>query len=120
LTWIEELLLARAHLTGRIVRLQNRNATSYFSLKGHVILLPQAPTKLLDILPLPPSSLPDIVRVVWVGRPVRNMDVFRDHFSVRTRKVYDALVWLIQNNEDYKDVAIDHSEATPATFLGDR
>jgi hypothetical protein len=110
LTWIEELLRAQVHLTGHIVRLQNRTATSYFSLKGHVILLPQAPMKLLDILPLPPSSLPDIVRVVWVSRPARNMDVFRDHFSIRTRKVYDALVWLIQNNEDYKDVAIDHSE----------
>ena len=121
LTWIEELLIARSHLAGRIVRLQNRNATSYFSLKGHVILLPQAPTKLLDILPLPPSSLPDIVRVVWVGRPVRNVDVLRDHFSVRTRKVYDALVWLIQNNEDYKDVAIDHSlfERWPPVWVAD-
>src|SRR5207249_9529050 len=67
-------------------------------------ILPQAPTKLLDILPLPLSSLPDIVHVVWVGRPVRNVDILRDHFSVRTRKVYDVLVWLIQNNEDYKDV----------------
>ena len=28
LTWIEELFIARAHLTGRIVRLQNRNANS--------------------------------------------------------------------------------------------
>ena len=87
LTWIEELLIARAHLTGRIARLQNRNANSYFSLKGNVILLPQDTTELLNILPLPSSSLPDIVRVVWVGRPVRNMDVLRDHFSVRTRKV---------------------------------
>ena len=121
LTWIEELLIARSHLTGRIVRLQNRNATSYFSLKGHVILLPQAPTKLLDILPLPPSSLPDIVRVVWVGRPVRNVDVLRDHFSVRTRKVYDALVWLIQNNKDYKDVTIDRSlfERWPPVWVAD-
>ena len=110
LTWIEELLIARAHLTGRIVRLQNRNASSYFSLKGHVILLPQDTTELLNILPLPSSSLPDLVRVVWVGRPVRNMDVLRDHFSVRTRKVYDALIWLVENNEDYKDVAIDHSQ----------
>ena len=92
LTWIEELLIARAHLTGRIVRLQNRNANSYFSLKGHVILLPQDTTELLNILPLPSSSLPDIVRVVWVGRPVRNMDVLRDHFSVRTQKIYDALI----------------------------
>lgn len=75
MAWIEELLIARAHLTGRIVRLQNRNANSYFGLKGHVILLPQDTTELLNILPLPSSLLPDIVRVVWVGRPVRNMDV---------------------------------------------
>ena len=110
LIWIEELLIARAHLTGRIVRLQNRNANSYFSLKGHVILLPQDIMELLNILSLPSSSLPDIVRVVWVGRPVRNMDILQDHFSMRTRKVYDALVWLIENNEDYKDMAIDHSQ----------
>jgi len=37
LTWIEELLIARAHLNGTIVRLQNRN--SHFGLKGHAILL---------------------------------------------------------------------------------
>lgn len=121
LTWIEELLIARSHLAGRIIRLQNRNATTYFSLKGHVILLPQAPTKLLDILPLPPSSLPDIVRIVWVGRPVRNFDVLHDHFSVRTRKVHDALVWLIQNNEDYKDVTVDRSvfEHWPPVWVAD-
>src|SRR5271155_4460567 len=110
LTWIEELLIARSHLAGRIVRLQNRNATSYFSLKGHVILLPQAPMKLLDILPLPPSALPDVVRVVWVGRPVRSVNSLYDHFSVRTQRVYDALLWLTRHNEDYKDVVIDWSE----------
>jgi hypothetical protein len=110
LTWIEELLISRAHLTGRIVRLQNRNSTSHFSLKGHMILLPQDTTKLLDILPLPESNLPDIVRVVWVGKPVQEIDRLRDYFSVRTRKVYDALVWLTQNNEDYKDVTIDHGQ----------
>jgi hypothetical protein len=110
LTWIEELLVARAHLTGRIVRLQNRNVSTHWSLKGHVILLPQDTTKLLDVLPLPPSSLPDIVRVVWVGKPVQNNDEFRNYFSVRTKKVYDALVWLTQNNEDYKEVTVDHSQ----------
>jgi hypothetical protein len=41
LTWIEESLISRAHLAGRIVCLQDRNSTSYFSLKGHVVLLPQ-------------------------------------------------------------------------------
>src|SRR5579859_4961026 len=107
---MEELLIARAHLTGRIICLQNRNSTSHFSLKGHVILLPQDTTKLLNILPLHPSNLPDIVRVVWVGKPVQDMDGLRDYFSVRTRKVYDALVWLTQNNEDYKEVMIDHAQ----------
>src|SRR5579859_3579861 len=110
LTWMEELLIARAHLTGCIVRLQNRNSTSHFSLKGHVILLPQDTTKLLTILPLPPSNLPDKVGVVWVGKPVRDIDGLHDYFSVRTHKVYDALIWLIQNNEDYKEVTIDHSQ----------
>ena len=110
LTWMEELLIARAHLTGRIVRLQNGNTTSHFSLKGHVILLPQDTTKLLDILPLPPSSLPDIVHVIWVGKLVGNTDGLRDYFSVRSQRVYDALLWLTQNNEDYKDVTIDHGE----------
>src|SRR5579859_4380530 len=38
------------------------------------------------------------------------MDGLRDYFSVRTRKVYDALVWLKQNNEDYKEVTIDHAQ----------
>jgi hypothetical protein len=59
---------------------------------------------------MPPSSLPDIGRVIWVGRRVQNIEVFRDHFSVRTQKVYDALLWLVQNNEDYKDVTINHSQ----------
>jgi len=33
LTWLEEDLVFRAHLIGKIVRLQNRNVTSYFSIK---------------------------------------------------------------------------------------
>jgi hypothetical protein len=51
-------------VASRIVRLEVRNASSYFALKGHTVLLPQDTTRLLDILPLSPSSLPDVVRVV--------------------------------------------------------
>ena len=70
LTWLEEQLIARSHLIGNIVRLSARNASSYFAIKGHTILLPQDTTRLLDILPMSPASLPDIVRVVWAGKPV--------------------------------------------------
>ena len=101
-------MIARAHLNGRIVRLQNR--TSHFGLKGHAILLPQDTTRLLDLLPFPSSSLPDIVRVIWVGKPVHSTDALWDHFSVRTQRVYDALLWLTRYNEDYKDVVIDRSQ----------
>jgi len=106
---MEELPIARAHLTGWIIGLQNRNSTSHFSLKGHVILLPQDTTKLLNILPLPLSNLANIVHVVWVGKPVQDINRLRDYFSVQIRRVYDTLVWLTQNNEDYKEVTIDHT-----------
>lgn len=92
------------------VRLQNRNASSHFGIKGHVILLPQDTTELLDILPRSSSSLPDIVVVVWAGRPVHDMDALRNHFFVRTRTVYDALGWLVRNNEDYKGLTIDQTQ----------
>ena len=64
LTWIEELLIARAHVVGRVVRLQARNQASYFGIKGH----PQDTTLLLDVLPMTPASLPDVIRVVWTGK----------------------------------------------------
>jgi hypothetical protein len=107
LSWLEELLIARAHLVGRIVRLEERKATSYFSLKGHTILLPQDTTRLLDLLPMPLSALPEIVRVVWASLESPNRNHLRSHFTVRTSKVYNALLWLCRNHEDYRHVTID-------------
>ena len=38
---------------------------------------------------------------------------------MRTQRVYDALLWLIRHNEDYKDVVIDQSqfERWPPVFM---
>jgi len=53
LTWIEELLIARVHVCGSIVRLgQRNNPSSFFGIKGHVIFLPQDTTQLIDLLPM--------------------------------------------------------------------
>ena len=49
LTWIEELLIARAHVVGRFVRLQARNQAPRFAVKGHVIFLPQNNLELRDL-----------------------------------------------------------------------
>ena len=70
LTWLEELLVARAHLVGRVIRLEERKTTSYFALKGHTILLPQDTTRLLDLLPISPSSLP-LAGLIRIGRDHR-------------------------------------------------
>jgi hypothetical protein len=74
LTWIEELPTARAHIVGRVVRLQARNQASYFGIKGHIILLSQDTMHLHDILPMTPASLPDVVRVVWTGKSAPDRD----------------------------------------------
>jgi len=66
LTWIEEALVARAHLVGKVIRLQNRYS-SYAAVKGHLVLVPQDTCRLLNLLPLSPESLADMIRVVWIG-----------------------------------------------------
>jgi hypothetical protein len=107
LTWLEEQLIARSHLVGKIVRLSARNASSYFAIKGHTILLPQDTTRLLDILPLSPALLPEVVRVVWTGKEAPQKSQLLAHFIVRRHKVYDALHWLYHNHDDYRHVTID-------------
>jgi hypothetical protein len=107
LTWLEELLIARAHLVGRIVRLQERAKSSYFTLKGHTGLLPQDTIRLLDLLPMHLSSLPDMVRVIWTGKSAPDKVRLHSYFTVRRQKVYDALRWLCRHHEDYRHVTID-------------
>ena len=106
-TWIEGLLIPRARFVGRVVRLQACNQVSYFGVKGHVILLLQNTTLLLDVLPMTPASLPDVVRVVWTGKspPIETYSV-----TVRRDVVYNTLQWLRRHNEDYRQVTIDHEE----------
>ena len=119
LTWIEELLVTHAHVVGRVVRLQACNQASYFVIKGHIILLPQDTTLLLDLLPMSPALLPDIVCVVWTGKSDPNRDQLCSQFTVRKEIVYNALQWLCQYNEDYRQVTIDREEFTrwPPVFI---
>jgi hypothetical protein len=89
-------------------------------IKGHAVISPQDTRQLLDILPLPRSRLPDVVRVVWTGSSPPTSGDLRSKLSVRTVKVYNALQWLCRNNEDYKNsVVIDHAEfqSWPPVFI---
>jgi hypothetical protein len=116
LTWLEKPLIARVHLVGIIVRLEERKKLSYFALKGHTILLPQGTTRLLDLLPMSPSSLPDVIRVVWTGKSAPKKTCLRSHFTVSKQKVYDALEWLCRHHEDYRQVTIDEERLSAWEF----
>src|SRR5271170_3936045 len=65
LTFIEEQLIARGHFVGSILRLQER--TSYHSIKGHLVLVPQETRKLVNLLPSLPAELTTFTGVVWIG-----------------------------------------------------
>jgi len=121
LTWIEELLIARVHVCGSIVRLgQRNNPSSFFGIKGHVVFLPQDTTRLIDLLPMSPASLSDMVKVVWTGKCKPDRSRLRSRFMVRKHKVYNALKWLVDNHDDYRNnVTIDEEmiKAWESTFI---
>jgi hypothetical protein len=111
LTWIEELLIGRVHVNGRICRLGERhNPSSFFGIKGHVVFLPQDASRLLDLLPMSPASLPEVVKVVWTGKSSPDKSRLRSRFTVRKQKVYNALQWLIRNHADYQGHVIIDEE----------
>jgi len=66
-----------------------------------------------------PSSLPEVVRVVWTGKAAPEKTRLRSHFTVRKQKVYDALEWLCGHHEDYRQVTIDKERlsAWESTFV---
>lgn len=121
LSWIEETLVARAHFVGKVVRLQNRS-DGFMAIKGHIVLVPQDTTKLLDLLPMSPELLIDTIRVVWVGRTQPTRLSLKQTLSVNKRKVHAALQWLCEHHEDYQNVRIDTHELDkwPAVYILDR
>jgi hypothetical protein len=121
LTWVEEALIARSHLFGRIFRLEERKnkEPTYSSLKGHIVLVPQNTLRLLDILPISPDTLADIAHVVWVGKSQPDVAKLSPQFTVRKSKVIAVLKWLCEHHEDYRHVVIDtvELEKWPSVFI---
>src|SRR5579859_137428 len=51
----------------------------------------------------------------------RHRQIARDYFSIQIHRVYDTLVWMTQNNEDYKEITIDHTnfERCPPVWVAE-
>jgi hypothetical protein len=91
-------------LLGAFIDFKDKVMRLILGLKGHAVVYPQDTRALLNILPLPPS-----LTKLW------------NTLSVRTQRVHDALLWLCYNNEDYRNVTVDHAEFArwPAVYIAE-
>ncbi|KJA16536.1 hypothetical protein HYPSUDRAFT_147607, partial [Hypholoma sublateritium FD-334 SS-4] len=81
-------------------------------LKGHVIIHPQDPTPLLELLPPSVEDTCTPICVILVGSKIPSKEWLREAATplvVRREKVRAALCWLIANNPFYKNVRLDHA-----------
>ena len=115
LTWIEEKLIARVHVSVQIQKCRSFRAAvadgfhPQRQIKGHILTYPMEPGTVLRQLPLSPNRLIGLIKVVFLSRnPVQRSTIDRFRFYlVRREKVETALRWLIRNNPYYHDVLVD-------------
>ncbi|CAF2063985.1 unnamed protein product, partial [Rotaria magnacalcarata] len=78
------------------------------ALKGNVITFPQNLSDIVKHLPLSPNELPDIIKIIFVGKTIPSKDQVRSILTIRQERIRTALIWLHTNNILYKDIHIDH------------
>ena len=112
LTAVEECIIAKCHPLGIILKLRpagHSSPTNYNALRGHMILIPQDPGPLLQILPSPELRLDNLIKVFWLGKyPPTNRDL-KPFLQVRKDKVLAALQYLVEHNHLYHDLSINHT-----------
>lgn len=111
LTPVEECLIAKCHPLGIIIKLRPGRQTSplnYRASRGHFIVIPQDPEPLLDILPSPALTLHDVIRVFWLGKKPPSYTDLSPFLLVRKHRVLAALQYLVQHNQVYQNLTINH------------
>jgi len=108
LTLVEECLVARCHPIASIVKLRPRGA-SYDRLRGHVVVLPQEPGPLLDILPSADLVLVDKIKVIWFGDGEPTAHDLKPYLEVRKHVVLRALRWLRLYSKLYSHIAVNEA-----------
>jgi hypothetical protein len=115
LSWIEEKLIARCHVSIQIQKCREVKVwhidgfQSQRRLKGNISTFPVSPTSLLYKLPLSGEAITGLVKVVFMStkKRITLQDACRMRFFiVRRRKVETALRWLMRHNPLYRDVVV--------------
>ncbi|ODN87403.1 hypothetical protein L198_07027 [Cryptococcus wingfieldii CBS 7118] len=112
LTWVETVCIARARASRCCVKIKGHGSHQS---KGNVVILPQAASELLRLLPLPASVIANEIVVIWVAsqaEPLTVDKIPKKLLTVRRDKIIAALQWLKENNPLYSDVSIDGNALT--------
>ena len=112
LTAIEECLIAKCHPVGVILKLRpggHSSPMTYNAIRGHMIVIPQDPGPLLQILPSPELRLDNLIKVFWLGQRAPGHADLKPFLQVRKDRVLAALRYLVQHNHLYRDLTINHA-----------
>lgn len=128
LTVVEEAMIARCRAKCWIVQLKEEDRElsmpdTQRGMKGHVIIYPQRPSELANVLPCALNDYTTFMCVIFVGsKPPTDewLQTKAKPLVVRREKVRNALVWLKGHNPLYKNVRINHemlNELAPTQVL---
>ena len=115
LTLVEELAVSRCRAKLCIVKLQDRNndvdlPTVQRGVKGHIIVFPQHPENLPNVMPPSISDIISPVCVIFCGSATPTPQWLKEKarpLVVRREVVLNALRWLCMHNPLYHNVVID-------------
>jgi hypothetical protein len=122
LTVVEECFIAKCHPVGTILKLRpggHSSPANYNALQGHMIVIPQDPGPLLQILPSSDLKLHNLIKVFWLGKHAPTNINLKPFLQVRKDKVLTALHYLLQHNHLYHNLTINHTmiENWPHDFI---
>ncbi|KAG2110212.1 uncharacterized protein F5147DRAFT_574833 [Suillus discolor] len=108
-------MIARCRAKCWIIQLKEENqdlqlSTNQCGIKGHIIVYPQHPEGIANILPLSVDDIIMLICIIFVGScpPTRAwLEEKAKPLIARREKVHAALVWLKEHNHLYKDITID-------------
>ncbi|KAJ7887453.1 hypothetical protein B0H13DRAFT_1554651, partial [Mycena leptocephala] len=112
LTVIEEAMIAHCRSKCWIIQLKAEGEdvvlqSTQHGIKGHIIIYPQQPFKVADVLPPSVEEITAPVCVLFVGSSAPTPEWLREHakpLAVNAGRVRKALLWLKQHNPLYRDI----------------
>ncbi|KAJ7670908.1 hypothetical protein DFH06DRAFT_898288, partial [Mycena polygramma] len=108
-------MIARCRSKCWIIQLKEENSdlvlqSTQRGMKGHIIIYPQQPSKVANILPPSIEEITAPVCVLFIGSSAPTLEWLREHakpLAVNATRVRNALVWLKRHNPLYRNISIN-------------